>query len=49
MLYYKIIKGQYWLFGSKEKYLNGFMPRFKCNTKQQLNEHCLKNYGMKFN
>ncbi len=35
-MYHTIIKGQYWVFGSRKKYEQGFLPRFKCNTRKEL-------------
>jgi hypothetical protein len=35
-MYHKIIKGQYWVFGSKTKFEQGFMPRFKCSSREEL-------------
>lgn len=35
-MYHKMIKGQYWVFGSRKKYEQGFIPRFKCVTRKEL-------------
>ncbi len=35
-MYHKMIKGQYWVFGSRKKFQQGFLPRFKCSTRKEL-------------
>jgi hypothetical protein len=38
-MFHTFKNGQYWVFGSKEKYINGFMPRFKCATREELTSY----------
>lgn len=35
-MYHTIINGQFWVFGSRKKYQQGFLPRFKCSTRKEL-------------
>jgi len=38
-MYHQRKNDQYWVWSSEYAFLNGFLPRFKCDTKEQLKSY----------